>query len=252
MRKTALITGATSGIGKACATILAKNDYDLIITGRRIERLHALKLQLEKEHQIQIKVLCFDVRNREETITSLNSLNSSEKEINLLINNAGLAVGVSPIDQGDFEDWDRMIDTNVTGLLNVSKTVIPWLKKSENAQIINIGSIAGKEVYPNGNIYCASKHAVDAISKAMRLDLVKHRIKVTNIAPGLVETEFSNVRFYGDQEKADQVYIGMDPLTPEDVADTIWFCASRPTHVNIADVLILPAAQANSVTVIRK
>lgn len=252
MRKTALITGATSGIGKACATILAKNDYDLIITGRRIERLHELKLQLEKEHQIQIKVLCFDVRNREETITSLNSLNNSEKEINLLINNAGLAVGVNPIDQGDFEDWDRMIDTNVIGLLNVSKTVIPWLKKSENAHIINIGSIAGKEVYPNGNIYCASKHAVDAISKAMRLDLVKHRIKVTNIAPGLVETEFSNVRFYGDQEKADQVYIGMDPLTPEDVADTIWFCASRPAHVNIADVLILPAAQANSVTVIRK
>jgi len=252
MRKTALITGATSGIGKACATILARNNYDLIITGRRIDRLQELKLQLEREHQTHIKSLCFDVRKREETITSLNSLNNSEKKINLLINNAGLAVGVNPIDQGDFEDWDRMIDTNVTGLLNVSKTVIPWLKKSENAHIINIGSIAGKEVYPNGNIYCASKHAVDAISKAMRLDLVKHGIKVTNIAPGLVETEFSNVRFYGDQDKADQVYIGMDPLTPEDVADTIWFCASRPAHVNIADVLILPAAQANSVTVIRK
>lgn len=252
MGKTALITGATSGIGKACATILAKNNYDLIITGRRNERLQELKLQLEKECQTQITTLCFDVRNREETINSLSSLNNNQKKVNLLINNAGLAVGINPIDQGDFEDWDRMIDTNVTGLLNVSKTVIPWLKESENAHIINIGSIAGKEVYPNGNVYCASKHAVDAISKAMRLDLVRHNIKVTNIAPGLVETEFSNVRFYGDQEKADQVYVGMDPLTPEDIADTIWFCASRPAHVNIADVLILPAAQANSVTVIRK
>lgn len=252
MGKTALITGATSGIGKACATILAKNNYDLIITGRRNERLQELKLQLEKECQTQITTLCFDVRNREETINSLSSLNNNQKKVNLLINNAGLAVGINPIDQGDFEDWDRMIDTNVTGLLNVSKTVIPWLKESENAHIINIGSIAGKEVYPNGNVYCASKHAVDAISKAMRLDLVRHNIKVTNIAPGLVETEFSNVRFYGYQEKADQVYVGMDPLTPEDIADTIWFCASRPAHVNIADVLILPAAQANSVTVIRK
>ncbi|UTW67414.1 SDR family NAD(P)-dependent oxidoreductase [bacterium SCSIO 12643] len=252
MGKTALITGATSGIGKACATILAKNNYDLIITGRRNERLQELKLQLEKECQTQITTLCFDVRNREETINSLSSLNNNQKKVNLLINNAGLAVGINPIDQGDFEDWDRMIDTNVTGLLNVSKTVIPWLKESENPHIINIGSIAGKEVYPNGNVYCASKHAVDAISKAMRLDLVRHNIKVTNIAPGLVETEFSNVRFYGDKEKADQVYVGMDPLTPEDIADTIWFCASRPVHVNIADVLILPAAQANSVTVIRK
>lgn len=252
MGKTALITGATSGIGKACATILAKNNYDLIITGRRNERLQELKLQLEKECQTQITTLCFDVRNREETINSLSSLNNNQKKVNLLINNAGLAVGINPIDQCDFEDWDRMIDTNVTGLLNVSKTVIPWLKESENAHIINIGSIAGKEVYPNGNVYCASKHAVDAISKAMRLDLMRHNIKVTNIAPGLVETEFSNVRFYGDQEKADQVYVGMDPLTPEDIADTIWFCASRPAHVNIADVLILPAAQANSVTVIRK
>jgi len=251
MRKTALITGASSGIGMACAKIFAQNNYNLIITGRRIERLLELKTNLEKE-MVSITTLSFDVRNREETITALESLSSEEKNIDVLINNAGLAVGVSPIDEGTFEDWDRMIDTNVKGLLNVSKTVIPWLKKKGTAHIINIGSIAGKEVYPNGNVYCASKHAVDALSQAMRIDLVKHGIKVTNIAPGMVETEFSVVRLYGNQEKADNVYIGMDPLLPEDIAETIWFCASRPSHVNIADVLILPASQANAVTVIRK
>ena len=251
MNKTALITGATSGIGMACAKIFAKNGYNLIITGRRIERLSEIKTELESS-SISVTTLCFDVRNREETITALDGLSSTEKNIDILINNAGLAVGVSPIDEGSFDDWDRMIDTNVKGLLNVSKTVIPWLKENGGGHIINIGSIAGKEVYPNGNVYCASKHAVDALSQAMRIDLVKHGIKVTNIAPGMVETEFSIVRLYGDQEKADNVYVGMDPLLPEDIADTIWFCASRPAHVNIADVLILPANQANAVTVIRK
>lgn len=250
MNKTALITGVTSGIGKACAYILSKNNYNLIITGRRNDRLQKIKLDLESTYSNQVTTLCFDVRNREETILALDSL--TDKNIDILINNAGLAVGVSPIDNGQFEDWDRMIDTNVKGLLNVSKTVIPWLKNSKNGHIINIGSIAGKEVYPNGNIYCASKHAVDAISKAMRIDLVQYGIKVTNVAPGLVETEFSNVRFYGDDHKADQVYVGLDPLLPEDIAETIWFCASRPPHVNIADILILPTAQANAVTVVRK
>jgi len=250
MNKIALITGATSGIGAACARIFSQNKFDLIITGRREDRLSELKESLELAYSNKVQTLCFDVRNREETIAVLNSIKN--KNIDVLINNAGLAVGVSPIDEGCFDDWDRMIDTNVKGLLNVSKTVIPWLKDNGSGHIINIGSIAGKEVYPNGNVYCASKHAVDALSQAMRIDLVKHGIKVTNIAPGMVETEFSIVRLYGDQEKADNVYIGMEPLLPEDIAETIWFCASRPAHVNIADVLILPASQANAVTVIRK
>ena len=250
MNKTALITGATSGIGEACAYIFAQNKFNLIITGRRTEKLESLKKKLIQEFSISVETLCFDVRNREETVKMLSSVQN--KTIDVLINNAGLAVGVSPIDEGSFDDWDRMIDTNVKGLLNVSKTVIPWLKTNGCGHIINIGSIAGKEVYPNGNVYCASKHAVDALSQAMRIDLVKHGIKVTNIAPGMVETEFSIVRLYGDQEKADNVYIGMDPLKPEDIADVIWYAASRPKHVNIADVLILPAQQANAVTVVRK
>lgn len=252
MKKIALITGATSGIGKACASLFAKNGFDLIITGRRKERLDDISKTLEKAFKIEVTSLCFDVRNREETILKLESLPKEKKNITVVINNAGLAVGVSPIDEGSFDDWDRMIDTNVKGLLNVSKTVIPWLKKNGTGHIINIGSIAGKEVYPNGNVYCASKHAVDALSQAMRIDLVKNGIKVTNIAPGLVETEFSIVRLYGDEEKANNVYVGIEPLTPEDIAETIWFCASRPSHVNIADVLILPSCQANAVTVIRK
>lgn len=251
MNKKALITGATSGIGAACADVFAEKNYDLIVTGRRNEKLIALKSQLEQKHKITVTTLCFDVRNRAETIAALNGLSADDQKIDILINNAGLAVGISPIDEGNFEDWDRMIDTNIKGLLNVSKTVIPWLKENSAGHIVNIGSIAGKEVYPNGNIYCASKHAVDAISQAMRIDLLKHGVRVTNIAPGLVETEFSMVRFYGDLEKANQVYVGYEPLHPEDIAETIWFCASRPAHVNIADVLILPTAQANSVTVIK-
>tara|TARA_R110002050_G_C8962353_1_gene514580 strand:- start:12233 stop:12988 length:756 start_codon:yes stop_codon:yes gene_type:complete len=251
MNKKALITGATSGIGKACALIFAQNGYDLILTGRRKARLEQLQQDLTK-FSISVTTLCFDVRDRVETVNMLSSLPEVTKNIDVLINNAGLAVGVSPIDEGSFDDWDRMIDTNVKGLLNVSKTVIPWLKANGSGHIINIGSIAGKEVYPNGNVYCASKHAVDALSQAMRIDLVKHGIKVTNIAPGMVETEFSIVRLYGDQEKADNVYVGMDPLKPEDIADVIWYAVSRPKHVNIADVLILPAQQANAVTVIRK
>lgn len=250
MNRTALITGATSGIGKACAEILAKNQFNLIITGRRKNRLDFLLNELEKKHKISVTTLCFDVRDREETERQLSVLKG--QTIDVLINNAGLAVGVSSIDQGSYDDWDRMIDTNVKGLLNVSKNIIPLMVNQKMGQIINIGSIAGKEVYPNGNIYCASKHAVDAISQGMRIDLLKHNIRVTNIAPGLVETEFSNVRFYGDQEKADNVYVGLDPLTGKDIAEAIWFCISRPSHVNIADMLILPAAQASATQVIRK
>ena len=249
MNKTILITGATSGIGKACAEKFATENYNLILTGRRSDRLLKLKEQLSN-NKITITTLCFDVRNRDETLNALASI--SNKNIDILLNNAGLAVGASPINEGNFDDWDRMIDTNIKGLLNVSKCIIPLMINQKKGHIINIGSIAGKEVYPNGNVYCASKHAVDAISQGMRLDLTKHNIKVTNIAPGLVETEFSNVRFYGDQEKATAVYAGLDPLTGKDLSDTIWFCASRPAHVNIADILILPTAQANAVTVLRK
>ena len=251
MSKNVLITGATSGIGKACAKIFATHQYHLIITGRRANKLQELKQELQS-NTVSVTTLCFDVRNRDETISALEGLTDAQKNIDVLINNAGLAVGTSPIDEGNFDDWDRMIDKNVKGLLNVSKTVIPWLKENGNGHIINIGSIAGKEVYPNGNVYCASKQAVDALYQAMRIDLVKHGIKVTNIAPGLVETEFSIVRMYGDKDQADNVYLGMDPLLPEDIAETIWFCASRPAHVNIADVLILPSSQANAVTVVRK
>lgn len=250
MKKTALITGATAGIGLATAHIFSQNDYNVIITGRRQERLDQIKLDLSSTYNNQVTTLCFDVRNREETVTQLNSL--PHYQVDVLVNNAGLAVGVSPIDEGNFDDWDRMIDTNIKGLLHVSRTVIPWMKQQGHGHIINLGSIAGKEVYPNGNIYVASKHAVDALSQAMRIDLVKHGIKVTNIAPGMVETEFSMVRFYGDEQKANAVYVGMDPLLPEDVADAIWYTASRPAHVNIADLFILPTSQANAVTVIRK
>lgn len=247
MNKTVLITGATSGIGLACAKRFCSENWNLIITGRRKDRLESIK---NSNPDSDIQTLCFDVRDREETTNALAQIDS--QQIDVLINNAGLAVGVSPIDQGNFEDWDRMIDTNVKGLLNVSHSIIPKMIQRKEGHIINIGSIAGKEVYPNGNIYCASKHAVDAISQGMRIDLIQHNIKVTNIAPGLVETEFSNVRFYGDIEKADNVYVGMDPLRGEDIADAIWFCASRPKHVNIADMLILPTHQANATTVVRR
>lgn len=250
MNKTALITGATSGIGKACAKELASNTYNLIITGRREDRLTDLKQELEHTYSVEVRTLCFDVRDRNSTIQLLNTI--KDIPIDVLINNAGLAVGVSPIQEGKFDDWDRMIDTNVKGLLNVSKSIIPQLIKQQSGHIINIGSIAGKEVYPNGNIYCASKHAVDAISQAMRIDLITHNIKVTNIAPGLVETEFSNIRFYGDNEKANNVYVGLDPLSGSDIAEAIWFCISRPAHVNVADMLILPASQATATNVFRK
>ncbi len=248
MNKTILITGATSGIGKACAEKFAQEGYHIIITGRRKKILDTLQVQLAKF--TKVTTLCFDVRDRDQTTSALASI--SNIRIDVLLNNAGLAVGVNPIDEGNFEDWDRMIDTNVKGLLNVSKCIIPKMVNQKTGHIINIGSIAGKEVYPNGNIYCASKHAVDAISQGMRIDLAKHHIRVTNIAPGLVETEFSNVRFYGDHKRADNVYIGMDPLTGIDVAEAIWFCTSRPAHVNIADLLILPSVQPSATIVIRK
>ncbi len=251
MAKIALITGATSGIGEACAHLFAKEKYDLILTGRRADRLEKLAKKLNTKYNVEIAVSQFDVRNRDEVIENLEGLPAKWKKVNVLINNAGLSQGLDPIDKGNLDDWDTMIDTNVKGLLYVSKVVSNWMIGNGRGHIVNIGSIAGKEVYPNGNVYCASKHAVDALNKGMRLDLVSHGIKVTAIHPGAVETEFSEVRFKGDKERAKKVYDGFDALAADDIAETIWFAVSRPAHVNINDMVVMPTAQANAVTIFR-
>jgi 3-hydroxy acid dehydrogenase/malonic semialdehyde reductase len=246
-RPVIFISGATSGFGQATAALFAKHQWDVIITGRRAERLETLKQNLESEHGISAWPLCFDVREETAVQQAVDSIPASWTErLQILVNNAGLAVGRSPIDAGLTEDWDRMIDTNVKGLLYVSKAVIPFLKARKSGHIFNLGSIAGKEVYPGGNVYCASKHAVDALSQAMRIDLVQFAIKVTNIAPGAADTEFSLVRFKGDQSQADATYLGFDPLVAEDIAETIYFAATRPKHVTINDLVIMPTAQASA------
>lgn len=245
--KYVFITGATSGFGQACAKIYASNGWNLILTGRREDRLLILKKQLCELHTIQVETLKMDVRDQKDVENKISLLPIGVKtNIEILINNAGLAVGRGPIDEGIIDDWERMIDTNVKGLLYVSREIIPFLKGNKKGHIINIGSIAGKEVYPGGNVYCASKHAVDALSKAMRIDLLHYNIKVTNIAPGAAETEFSLVRFKGNEENAKSVYEGYTPLYAEDIAETIYFVTSRPAHVNINDLVIMPTAQANS------
>lgn len=247
MNKYVLITGATAGFGEACAQIFAKNGWNLIITGRREERLHKLQDELMNDYNIDVLPLTFDVRNEEAVNRVINCISDDIKsKISILINNAGLAVGRGSIDEGLTDDWNRMIDTNVKGLLYVTRAVVPFLKQNTNSQIINIASIAGKEVYPGGNVYCASKHAVDALSKAMRIDLVQYGIKVTNIAPGAAETEFSMVRFKGDQDLADSVYKGYEPLHAQDIAETVYFAATRPAHVTLNDITIMPTAQASS------
>lgn len=246
-----LITGATSGIGKSTAEIFAKNGYDLIVTGRRQERLDELKKELEKKYGIRVTDLCFDIRNSSETEKALNNLSEENKKISVLVNNAGLAAGLSTIQDGSLSHWDRMIDTNIKGLLYVTRIVSNMMITNGSGHIINIGSIAGREVYANGNVYCATKHAVDALNKGMRIDLLPHNIKVTAINPGMVETEFSLVRFDGDSARAKKVYEGMKPLSPDDIAETIFWVASRPPHVNINDILIMPAVQANATNLIR-
>lgn len=243
----ALITGATSGIGEATARLLSKN-YRLIICGRRTERLENLQKDLETETQI----LTFDVRDKDSVQSAINSLPTDWKAIDVLVNNAGNAHGLDPIHEGNVDDWDAMIDINVKGLLYVSKEIIPGMTKRKSGHIVNISSIAGLEVYPKGNVYCASKHAVDALTKGMRMDLNEFGIKVTSIDPGLVETEFSEVRFKGDTEKAKTVYQNYSPLTAMDVAETIEFVLNRPPHVTIGDLLILPTAQASSTIVNKK
>jgi NADP-dependent 3-hydroxy acid dehydrogenase YdfG len=250
MNKTAFITGATSGIGKATAQLFAKNNINLVLCGRRNERLQELQEQLSK--QVQVHTLCFDVRDREAVSNAINSLPEAFSNINILVNNAGNAHGLDFIQEGSIDDWDAMLDINVKGLLYVSKAIIPKMIKQGGGHIINIGSTAGKEVYPKGNVYCASKHAVDAINQGMRLDLNEHGIKVGAVNPGLVETEFSNVRFKGDNTRADNVYKGYEPLKPEDIADIIYFAVTRPPHVNIADLVVMPTAQASSTVVNKK
>ncbi|MDY2586073.1 SDR family NAD(P)-dependent oxidoreductase [Winogradskyella aquimaris] len=243
MKKTALITGATSGIGRATAYEFAKHGINLVLCGRRQERLEEIKKNLSQ--QTHVHILNFDVRDKEETLKAIASLPEAFNTIDILINNAGNAHGLDPIQDGSLEDWDAMMDINVKGLLYVSKAIIPDMTKRKSGHIINIGSSAGKEVYPKGNVYCGSKHAVLAITEGMRIDLNPFGIKVTAINPGLVETEFSQVRFKGGQQ-ADNVYKGYKALQPEDVAEVIYFAVSRPSHVNIADVLMFCTAQANS------
>lgn len=244
--KTVFITGATSGIGKACAERFAKESYNLVITGRREERLNNLKKELTSKFGIEVLTCCFDVQNRAEVFEAAESLPAEWRRIDLLVNNAGLALGKESFDTADVDDWDTMMHTNVDGLLYVSRAILPFIKASDFGHIINIGSIAGKEVYENGNVYCASKFAVDAITKAMRIDLLKHGIKVTGINPGAVETEFSLVRFKGDDNKASAAYQGLVPLTGGDIADAVYYCASLPPHVCINDLVITCLQQAGT------
>ncbi len=252
MKPVALITGASSGIGQACARLLASMDYDLILSARRAERLEELAAELKQSFGSDILVLPLDVRNRTEVESTLASLSGKWKEFSLLINNAGLALGLSPIDKGDTDHWDTMIDTNVKGLLYVTKASVPSLVASGKGQIINIGSIAGKEVYANGNVYCASKFAVDALNKAMRIDLAHYPVKVSAIHPGAVETEFSLVRFEGDSQKAAAVYQGFENLVAEDIAEAVRFIVTRPQHVNINEMVIMPTAQPAAGIIHRK
>ncbi|RLD44569.1 MAG: NAD(P)-dependent oxidoreductase [Bacteroidetes bacterium] len=244
--KTIFITGATSGIGRSCARIFAKNGNRLIITGRRIERLKELKTELNNKYNTEVLVLNFDIRNNKEVDKAISSLGNKWNNIDVLINNAGLAVGLNKFQDGVIDDWERMIDTNIKGLLYITRAISPLMVDRKSGHIINIGSVAGKETYPYGNVYCATKHAVDSISKAMRIDMVEFGIKVTQIAPGAVETEFSNVRFKGDNAKANSIYNGFEPLRPEDIADAAFYCANLPKHVNINDMLIMPTAQASA------
>ncbi len=251
MSQTAIITGATAGIGEATAITFAKLGYNLILTGRRKERLQKLKAQLQTEHNVQVLAHAFDIRQRAE-VENFCRNEIGNATINVLINNAGLASGLSPLHEGDIDDWEKMIDTNVKGLLYITREIAPRMVEKQSGHIINVGSIAGVEIYPNGNVYCATKHAVHAISEGLRKELYDKGIKVTNVAPGLVETEFSIVRFHGDEKRAATVYDGMEALSPKDIADCIAFAATRPKHVNVADMLILPTNQGSATQVKRK
>lgn len=246
MKKIALITGATAGIGKATALLLAQNNFNLILTGRRNERLKQLKQKISEVSESEIFLLNFDIRSQKECETAINSLPNKWKKIDVLLNNAGLAAGFNTVQDGIVDDWDRMIDTNIKGLLYITRIVSPLMIERGTGHIINISSIAGKETYPSGNVYCATKHAVQSVTKGMRIDMLKYGIKVSSISPGAVNTEFALVRFEGDENKAKQVYNGFTPLLAQDVAETILFVINRPKHVNIDDILIMPTDQAFS------
>jgi 3-hydroxy acid dehydrogenase / malonic semialdehyde reductase len=246
MKKTVLITGATAGIGEATSILLAQNNFNLIITGRRNDRLKALKDKIESETEAKVFALNFDIRNRQETEKAIKSLPAKWQRVDILINNAGLAAGLSAINNGDVDDWERMIDTNIKGLLYITRLISAQMIERGEGHIVNISSIAGRETYPMGNVYCATKHAVEALTKGMRIDFLKHGIKVSSISPGAVETEFSLVRFKGDRERAQKVYEGFTPLFAKDIAETILFVVTRPKHVNIDDILVMPADQAFS------
>jgi 3-hydroxy acid dehydrogenase / malonic semialdehyde reductase len=252
MQKIALITGASSGIGEATARLLAHNGYDLILSARRSESLKKVAGEIKMTSNQKILELVFDVRKLDEVQKNIASLKEEWLNVDVLVNNAGLAAGLSTVQDGLVDDWERMIDTNIKGLLYLSKAVIPLMVRRNSGHIINIGSIAGKEVYPNGNVYCATKYAVDAITKGMRVELLPHNIKVTSICPGAVETEFSTVRFHGDGERAKSVYKGFTPLYANDIAEAILWVVSRPPHVTINDMLIMPTAQANATTIFRQ
>lgn len=243
----AFVSGATAGIGKETAFMLAKKGYDLILTGRRADRLKEIKEKIETDFSVKVQILNFDIRELSEVKSNFASLSADWQQIDLLINNAGLAAGLDFIHEGDTDNWDKMIDTNVKGLLYLSRRIMPIMIKRQQGHIVNVSSIAGKETYQKGNVYCATKHAVEAITKAMRMELLPHNIRVSSVSPGAVETEFSIVRL-GDAEKAKNVYNGFEPLVAKDIADTIEFIISRPPHININDVLIMPTAQANSYT----
>jgi len=241
-----LITGATSGIGRATALRLAMDEFNLIITGRRLERLEELKKEIEVKYKKDVHILNFDIRNLDEVNSAIDSLPERWRKIDVLVNNAGLAVGLNHIQDGVIDDWERMIDTNIKGVLYITRKVAPMMIERGKGHIVNIGSIAGTQVYENGNVYCSTKHAMHALSQGMRQDMLKHNIKVTEIRPGLLETEFSIVRFKGDSEKAKNTYVGLTPLFAEDIADAIHFVLTRPPHVCINDLEVTPVAQANA------
>lgn len=246
MKKTVLITGATAGIGEATAILLAQNNFNLIVTGRRNDRLNALKNKIESETGAEVLTLNFDIRNRRDTEKAIKDLPARWQKVDILINNAGLAAGLSAINNGDIDDWERMIDTNIKGVLYITRLISAQMVERGEGHIVNISSIAGKETYPMGNVYCATKHAVEALTKGMRLDFLQHGIKVSSVSPGAVDTEFSLVRFKGDTQRAKKVYEGFTPLFANDIAETILFVVTRPKHVNIDNILVMPTDQAYS------
>jgi serine 3-dehydrogenase len=250
--KITFITGASSGIGKACAEVFAREKSNLILTARRIDRLKVLANNLEKSYGIKVKCLKLDVRNYDEVKNAIDSLDKNWNKIDILVNNAGLSRGLDKIHEGKKEDWDEMIDTNIKGLAYVTRHVLPLMVKRNKGHVINIGSTAGHDVYPSGNVYAATKFAVKALSQSTRYDVLDMGIKVTSVDPGMVETEFSIVRFRGDKERAKKVYTGINPLSPKDVAETVLFCATRPQNVNINQVILTPLAQASSTQIVRK